>query len=342
MNLLLKFVSSYYKIYFEVINLAVPRVFISSTFYDLKEVRTSIKTFIESLGYDPIMHEYSSVTYTQNTELENDCYHELSSCEIVVCIIGNHFGTTSSKNQLSITMNEIDTAIKQKKKIYIFISQDVFIENRTYIKNKGNGEFKSAYTDDIRIHEYIEKLRNETKNHVIESFETTEDIVSTLRKQFAGLFQALLIKDTTISENKSVYDLQETADKINNLISIFQEEKEEFFHKFDGSIFAQNKTLRYIQSKLGIINFSLYVENLPALDELMSNMGFDISEDNQINLIRIYKKYESQNNGYKCLSLNQELFFEDDYSFKDIRKNDLLNEYINVYYEEDIDDDLPF
>lgn len=72
------------------------------------------------------MHEYSSVTYTQNTELENDCYHELSSCEIVVCIIGNHFGTSSSKNQLSITMNEIDIAIKQKKK-YIFLYQEMYI-----------------------------------------------------------------------------------------------------------------------------------------------------------------------------------------------------------------------
>lgn len=87
--------------------------------------------------------------------------------------------------------------------------------------------------------------------------------------------------------------------------------------------------------------FSFYVENLATLDELMFSMGFNISEEHQINIIRIYKKYESKNNGYKCLSLNQELFYEDDYSFKDIRKNDLLSEYIKVYYEEDIDD-LPF
>lgn len=321
--------------------MSVPRVFISSTFYDLREIRTSIKSFIENLGYDPVMHEYSKVTYTHNTELENDCYHELSSCEIVVCIIGNHFGSASSKNDLSITMNEIDTAIKQKKKLYVFISKDVYIENRTYIKNKGNGDFKSAYTDDIRIHEYIEKLQKETKNHVIESFETTEDIVAILRNQFAGLFQSLIVKDSIVSENKTVYDLQQTADKINDLIGTFNEQKEEFFDKFESTIFAQNKTLRYIQSKLGIKNFSFYVKNLDALDELMINFGFFIANENISNIIRIYKKYESSNIGYKCLWLSNELFYEEDYSFKDIRNNDELNEYIRVYYE-DGEDDLPF
>ena len=95
--------------------MAVPRVFISSTYYDLKQVRYNIGDFIKSLGYEPVMHERAGVAYTQNTPLENDCYHELASCDIVVCIIGNHFGSQSLDNDLSITMNEIQTAIKSKK-----------------------------------------------------------------------------------------------------------------------------------------------------------------------------------------------------------------------------------
>jgi len=96
--------------------MALPRVFISSTYYDLKQVRYNIGDFIKNLGYEPIMHERSGVAYTQNEPLENDCYHELVSCDIVVCVIGNHFGSQSADNDFSITMNEIQNAIKSKKK----------------------------------------------------------------------------------------------------------------------------------------------------------------------------------------------------------------------------------
>ena len=103
--------------------MAAPRIFVSSTYYDLRQTRDNIKGFIEGLGYEAVMHEHSGVAYTQNTNLEKDCYREISGCEIVVSIIGNSFGSQSSENELSITMNEIKTAIKNKKKVYIFIAE---------------------------------------------------------------------------------------------------------------------------------------------------------------------------------------------------------------------------
>ena len=111
--------------------MAVPRVFISSTYYDLKQVRFNIGDFIKNLGYEAVMHERSGVVYTQNEPLEQDCYHELASCDIVVCVIGNHFGSRSAGNELSITMNEIQTAIKNRKKVYIFIAR-INIRGRKY------------------------------------------------------------------------------------------------------------------------------------------------------------------------------------------------------------------
>ena len=116
--------------------MAAPRVFISSTYYDLKHVRNDIGDFIRSLGYTPVMHDRGGVAYTQTDTIENSCYSELTTCDIVICIIGNHFGTQASTGDFSITMEELRTAIKNKKKIYIFIAKDVYIENRTYMQNK--------------------------------------------------------------------------------------------------------------------------------------------------------------------------------------------------------------
>ena len=37
--------------------MAVPRVFVSSTCYDLKYIRENLKYFIRSLGYEPVLSE---------------------------------------------------------------------------------------------------------------------------------------------------------------------------------------------------------------------------------------------------------------------------------------------
>ena len=204
--------------------MAVPRVFISSTFYDLKQVRFNIGDFINNLGYEAVMHERSGVAYTQNEPLEQDCYYELASCDIVVCVIGNHFGSRSAGNELSITMNEIQTAIKNKKKVYIFIAKDVYIENRTYEYNKENGSFKSAYTDNLKIHEFISELKNNNRV-LIESFDTTDEIISTLKLQFAGLFQNLLAHYASKSESTVIMDLSETASEIKDSVHDLREEQ---------------------------------------------------------------------------------------------------------------------
>ena len=116
-------------------------------------------------------------------------------------------------------MNEIQNAIKNKKKVYIFIANDVYTEHRTYLLNKDTGTFKSAYTDDIRIHEFIAELNQTVKNHMIVSFETTDQIIDTLKAQFAGLLQNLLQREASMTDAKTAYDLQESADRMKDIIN---------------------------------------------------------------------------------------------------------------------------
>ena len=87
--------------------MSVPRVFISSTYYDLRQYRNNIENFIISLGYEPVMHERAAIAYTQNQPLEKDCYKDLNSLEIGVFIIGYPYGSQSSYGDLSILMKEL-------------------------------------------------------------------------------------------------------------------------------------------------------------------------------------------------------------------------------------------
>ena len=50
--------------------MAKPRVFISSTFYDLRQVRQDLDQFIMSLGYEPNRNEEGDIPYGKDAELE--------------------------------------------------------------------------------------------------------------------------------------------------------------------------------------------------------------------------------------------------------------------------------
>ncbi len=320
--------------------MAVPRVFVSSTFYDLKQVRDNIGDFIRNLGYEPVMHEMSGVTYTQNVPLQNDCYHELVSCDIIVCIIGNHFGSQSIDNDCSITMNEINNAIRSKKKVYIFISKDVFIENRTYEKNKDAVNFKSAYTDNIKIHEFISDLKNTNRFNVIEAFETTDDIIYTLKLQFAGLFQNLLIKDSSATNEKTAYDLQQSVDQMKEIISDFESQKEDFFAKFDSSIIINNRIAYKIKTLIGMRKSAFFAADIDALDEFMNVVGFEsVKVEDCIKDVRKYEK--DSNDKIVSIILKKSLLNDDKTFIKSVSQIDLDD---LVIYNERIkeDDNFPF
>lgn len=46
-----------------------PRVFVSSTYYDLKHVRSLMDRFVESLGFDVVLSEKGGIAYSPDAPL---------------------------------------------------------------------------------------------------------------------------------------------------------------------------------------------------------------------------------------------------------------------------------
>ncbi|MCH5142150.1 MAG: DUF4062 domain-containing protein [Clostridiales bacterium] len=323
--------------------MAVPKIFISSTYYDLKQERSNIADFIKSLGYEPVMHERAGVTYTQSETLENDCYKEIQNCDILVCIIGNHFGSSSAENNYSITMNELKSAMKDRKKIFIFIMKDVFVENTTYLKNKDSGSFVPAFADNIKIHEFIAELKQTVKKNPIIAFENTSDIIENLKLQFAGMFQRLLTQEATLTNSKTMYDLQETADNMKAILSNFIQEQEEFKQKFDCSVLVNKVPLQIIRNHLGLSKAYLYLNDIDTIDEFMTLLGFSISQELP-DKVRVYTKEMLKKT--QTLKLSENLF-DENYILLDIRNKEKLKslilwEEVETVSPFDDDGDIPF
>ena len=122
--------------------MAKPRIFLSSTFYDLRQVRSDLDRFIKDLGYEAILNEFGNIAYGKEEKLEEYCYKEIGGVDILVAIIGGKFGSESVHSGYSISQMEIKTALDQNKQVYIFIDKNVISEYQTYLYNKENKTIK--------------------------------------------------------------------------------------------------------------------------------------------------------------------------------------------------------
>ena len=255
--------------------MAAPRIFLSSTYYDLKQVRSDIGKFIQDLGYAPVMNENADIPYTQRQELEHDCYGEILTCDVLVCIIGNSFGTQSSSNELSVTMNELAQAIKNRKLIYVFIEKSVFYENKTYRKNAGLKGFVPAAVDDIKVHQFIKTLIEKVgREKYIQPFDTAQDIIDKLRTQFAGVFQSLLTAKQSVAESMQSYELHNEVENLKQIVEDIHEQKNQLDYGLSSTVLINNPLITYIEKLLGVKRFHFSIKDIWALDEAMGVMGY--------------------------------------------------------------------
>ena len=186
--------------------MARPRVFVSSTYFDLKHIRSSLEVFIHSLGYDAVLSEKGDIPYTPEIPLDESCYREVQGSDIYVLIIGGRYGAEISKYKNtdkgfydlydSITRQEYKSAIEQDIPIYVLIEKSVYSEYHTFRKNRGNRGVIYAHVESINIFYFIEDIVNQRKNNPIQTFERHAEIETWLKEQWAGMFRELIQKES--------------------------------------------------------------------------------------------------------------------------------------------------
>lgn len=196
-------------------------VFISSTFYDLQHIRTSLEEFVERLGYDAILSEKGRIAYDPDIPLDESCYREAENCDIFVLIIGGRYGSPASDQENtsdmpkghyeSVTKKEYKRALEKDKPIYILVEQDVLSEYRFWRNNK---DTDARYNIDTNIFCFIEEILSQRRNNPVQPFSAISDIENWLKSQWTGLFKEFINRR---SEHKQLSSL---TDKISELSSI--------------------------------------------------------------------------------------------------------------------------
>lgn len=307
--------------------MAKPRIFVSSTCYDLKEIRSQIREFILDYGYDPILSEFGDIFFDYGEHPQDSCFKEIEKCQMFVLIIGNSFGsayykTTNPSIPSSITMEEFAKSIKCNVPKHVFINRFVDYDYQNYVRAwdkyirklrdedklsednaenrlKVRREFDDAYpfpNDSYRnLFRFIEKIYAE--NVGVQTFEYSSDIKECLKQQWAGAMYTFLTRDNTISMQE-VQNLAQKIDTISTTLRSLLEGKDSKEDKLSFDL----TSIRVAQNLSGIEEIKKQV--FGYLEEVLMVNGISVVDLQQNASIKL----EEVENWLKVLTNNVEIY----------------------------------
>lgn len=316
--------------------MAKPRVFVSSTYYDLKHLRSSLENFIDSFGFEPVLSEKGDIAYTPDAPLDESCYREASGADVFVLVIGGRYGSEASSQEKkpnkafydrfdSITKEEYKHAILRNIPIYILIESNVYSEYRTFLKNKENKNIQYAHVDSVNIFYLIEDILSQPKNNPIFTFERYSEIENWLREQWAGLFKELLSRmteqqqiATLASKITELGEINETLRRyMETLLSKLSSKKEsETLIESESKRLEEarqlvrledNRWVRYVTRHLSLpADFCISaIRKAKSLDDFIDIIKQDTEAEKQTNEIERIRKMLQRENGEPLKDFNE-------------------------------------
>ncbi|HEM7757006.1 DUF4062 domain-containing protein [Acinetobacter baumannii] len=291
------------------------RVFVSSTCYDLSVIRSQLRIFIQNLGHEPFMSDYSDLLYDPRTHTHTSCVDEVGAADVVVLIIGSRFGgkvvpdalagfdfeslkkesrsieSLKKHENLSITQLEILKAVQSDIPIYTFIDAGVMHDHSLYEKNKDNPIIKEILFPSIEkphtalfIFEFINFLRHRTKGNSVYPFSKLQDIEDILKRQWSALFQRLVQEQRNKAfEVKRIENLTEQFEDLKTAIltSISNTNEREVAR----GVVKYRRLIDFVKS-LGLHDNKYLVKDEHSWDELLKYVGIqeiiDLNHDPEL------------------------------------------------------------
>ena len=280
------------------------KVFVSSTCYDLSVIRSQLRMFIQSLGHDPIMSDYSDILYDPRTHTHTSCVDEVATADVVVLIVGSRFGgktvpealakvdfdlltkesksieSLKQKENLSVTQLEICKALESGIPVFTFIETSVWHDHALYERNKGSSILKEIIFPSIEkqetatfIFDFINFLRHRIRGNSVFSFSKVQEIEEILKKQWSSLFQKLLYEQRYLAkETKRIDKLTEQFEDLKTAIlsSIGTTNEKDVAQ----GVVRFRRLLDFVRG-LGLNDNTFLTKGKHSWDELMEKVGIE-------------------------------------------------------------------
>lgn len=178
----------------------VPTLMVSSTFYDLKEVRQQLARFVrDDLGYEPLISENPAFPIDPDADAIENCRRRVEqNADVLVLVVGARYGFVEPDSGKSVTNLEYLAARAKGIPVYAFIEKSVLTLFEAW--RRAGPEVRAALggtVDDRRLFEFIDGVRTADSVWMV-GFETAGEIVASLRAQLAYQMHAGLELQRTL------------------------------------------------------------------------------------------------------------------------------------------------
>lgn len=163
-----------------------PVVFVSSTCYDLKQIREDLKDFFETnYGFQTMLSEFDSFPVDPCIGTFENCLNNVDkSADIFVLIIGSRYGYVTEAGK-SITNLEYLHAKAKGIPMFVFVNKQLYNQLKIWETNK-KGDFSSV-VDNPQIFEFVSDIYSESKQWIY-TYESVRDITATMKHQLGLIF----------------------------------------------------------------------------------------------------------------------------------------------------------
>lgn len=171
------------------------RVFVSSTVYDLIDVRSEVDALLRSLGVSPVMSDNSLSDFdsTPNVNSIETCLLNVDRSDAVIVILDQRYGPRLGKagfEDVSATHLEYRRACKKQIPIYFYTRDRLEADFHIWKKNKKQAEVRCSWVseENFGLFELLEERRklkaDSEQSNWVTPFSTSMDLKAAVRKQF--------------------------------------------------------------------------------------------------------------------------------------------------------------
>jgi hypothetical protein len=149
-----------------------PRVFISSAFEDLAELRNAVRDAVLRAGAMPVLFEDQGATDRPVADVVKD---EIDRSDAVLFLVGHRYGTTDPQTGRSWIEAEYEAARRRAKPLLVFMAADDAPWPPKFID-----------ADQTRIHAFRQRLASDLVVHVFRGADDLRFAVVQSLAQFAA------------------------------------------------------------------------------------------------------------------------------------------------------------
>ena len=181
------------------------KIFVSSTCYDLIDIRSEIEPILSENGFTPILSDSNTSEFTIHPDINSieSCLVNVKDAGIFVIILSQRYGSSlkeSGFEDISATHLEYNTAVNSNIPIYMYVRDKLEAELSIYKKNVGNPKIESMLSwikpKDLKIFDLLEEHKKlsaqNTRSNWIGTFKNSREL------------KMLLIRDLQFEVGKAI------------------------------------------------------------------------------------------------------------------------------------------